>query len=119
MLQAGGQRRREKAMKRIVVAAILGAAALSSNARAEMEKKTERLWKAKCASCHGADGKGETEQGRKLGVKDYTSAEWQKSKTDAQIKAAIVDGVKGMDGYKDKLAADQVDALVAGVRALK
>ena len=28
-------------------------------------------YKSKCASCHGADGKGETPAGKKLAVKDF------------------------------------------------
>jgi len=51
--------------------------ALPLVARAEVDKKVEKLWKTKCASCHGADGKAQTEQGQKLGVRDYTSPEWQ------------------------------------------
>ena len=43
-------------------------------ARAEVDKKAERNWKAKCASCHGADGKGQTDQGKKLKVEDMSSA---------------------------------------------
>ena len=30
-------------------------------------------YKAKCASCHGADGKGETAMGKKFGLKDLAS----------------------------------------------
>jgi mono/diheme cytochrome c family protein len=106
-------------MIRKISAAMALALALPAAARAEVDKKIERTWKGKCAACHGADGKGQTEQGQKLGIKDYTKPEWQKAKTDADIKKAIVDGVTGMEGYKDKLAADQVDGLVAFVRALK
>ena len=92
-------------------------------ARAEADKKTEKTWKAKCASCHGADGKGKTESGEKMGVVDLTSAD-AKKKTDDQIKDAIANGAKGkgdavMDGYKDKLSAEEIDKLVAHVKALK
>jgi mono/diheme cytochrome c family protein len=100
-------------------AALAMAAALPSMVRAELDKKTERLWKAKCASCHGADGKAQTDQGQKLGVQDYTKPEWQKAHTDEQLKQGIAEGTKGMDGYKDKLAPDQIEALVAFIRALK
>jgi mono/diheme cytochrome c family protein len=93
-------------------------------AHAEANPKTARTWKAKCASCHGADGKGQTEQGKKMHIADMTSPEWQKSKTDAQLKTAIESGVKKeggaeMEGYKDKLAPADIDALVAYVRTLK
>ncbi len=96
-------------------------------AHAEVDKKTERTWKAKCSSCHGADGKGQTDQGKKMGVADYTAADWQKGRTDDQLKAAISDGIKRekagkkqeMDPFKDKLDAAQIDALVGYIRSLK
>jgi len=86
----------------------------------------DRLWRAKCASCHGADGKGQTEQGKKMAVRDMTTAEVQKD-SDDKLKSAINDGLKTekggvkqeMEAYKTKLRPDQVDALVAYVRALK
>lgn len=93
-------------------------------ALAEVDKKTERLWKSKCASCHGMDGKGQTEKGKKMKVADYSTAEWQKGRTDAQLKKAILEGVnttkdgvkQEMDGYKD-LTPEQVDQLVLMTRS--
>lgn len=110
-------------MSRMIAAALLF---VSLAARAEADKKTERLWKAKCAACHGADGKAQTDQGQKMGVADYTSPAWQKAHPDAELKQAIHDGVdtvqdgkkQQMDGYKD-LSGEQVDALVAHIRSLK
>jgi mono/diheme cytochrome c family protein len=91
--------------------------------RAE-DKKSERLWKAKCASCHGADGKAQTDQGKKMGVLDYSTATWQKAHADAELKQAIRAGVdktqdgkkQQMDSYKD-LSDDQVDGLVTYIRS--
>ncbi len=94
------------------------------NASAETDPKTVRTWKAKCASCHGVDGKAKTETGEKLAIPDMTSPAWQKKVGEAQMKVAILDGVKregkpeGMDGFRDKLSPEQVDALVAFVRDL-
>lgn len=109
-------------------AAVLLAASglLSSTARGETDKQTERLWKSKCAACHGVDGKAQTDQGRKQAVADYTTAQWQKGRTDAQLRKAILDGVsqerdgkkQQMDGYKDQLTPNQVDQLVAHIRSL-
>lgn len=107
--------------------AAIAAALVPLTARAEVDKKTERTWKAKCASCHGADGKGKTDQGQKMQIADYTDAAWQKSKTDADIKKAITDGVKRekngakqeMEPYKDALAPEQIDQLVVYIRSLK
>ena len=106
------------------LAALLCTAVFPRSASAESDVKTVRLWKVKCASCHGADGKGKTETGEKLAIPDMTTADWQKKVTDAEAKAAILDGFKrpdkkeGMDAYKEKLEPAQVDALVAHVRSL-
>lgn len=111
-------------MKRIVflVAAFVLAAAPASAA----DKKIERLWKSKCSSCHGADGKGETEKGKKMKLGDLSAAEWQKKATNDDIKKVINDGMKSdkdgvkkeMDGYAD-LTDEQKTGLVAFVRELK
>jgi mono/diheme cytochrome c family protein len=94
---------------------------------ASADPATDRLWRAKCASCHGADGKAQTEQGKKMAVGDMSTADWQGKLSDAQIKSAISDGLKRdkdgvhqeMEAYKAKLRPDQLDPLVAYVRALK
>jgi mono/diheme cytochrome c family protein len=99
------------------------ASVCAAAAHADTNPKTARTFKAKCASCHGADGKGQTEQGQKMHIADMTKPEWQKSKTDADIKNAIENGVKKegaeMEGYKDKLPPADIEALVAYVRTLK
>src|SRR5262245_27465120 len=63
-------------------------------AAAEVDKKTVRTWKAKCSSCHGEDGKGQTEQGKKMGIRDMSSPAFTKDMTDAKMKDAILNGVK-------------------------
>ena len=104
---------------KVVLLALIGAAA----AHAEVDAKIVRTWKAKCASCHGVDGKGDTETGKKAKISDFTKADWQKSKTDAQLKTAIENGTKKegaeMDPYKDKLDSAQIDGLVQYIRTLK
>jgi mono/diheme cytochrome c family protein len=90
------------------------------------DPRTLRTWKAKCAGCHGDDGKGGTEQGKKMGIGDMTAAAWQKGFTDEQVRAAIQSGFKRdkngkhqeMDSFKDALRPDQLDALIAYVRSL-
>jgi len=114
-------------MKRNGWIALAALALLPLAARAEADKKTERLWKAKCASCHGADGKGQTDQGQKMGIADYTAASWQASHDEAKVKAAIESGVnrekngkkQEMDPFKDKLEPAQIDSLAAFVKQLK
>ena len=108
-------------------APLLIAFAVSGSALAAApDQKTVRLWKSKCAACHGADGKGDTDQGKKMKVSNMATAAYQKSKTDDQLKKAILEGVKQekdgvkqeMDPYKGELTPEQVDALVKYIRAL-
>ena len=50
---------------RILAKSMLLAVTLCAvSAHAQEDKKTARNWKAKCASCHGAEGKADTEQGQ-------------------------------------------------------
>jgi mono/diheme cytochrome c family protein len=96
-------------------------------ATAQVDKKVRRTWKAKCASCHGGDGKGDTEQGKNMGVRDMTSPEFWKDLTDDKMKDAITNGIKQtkdgkvqeMEPYKDKLKPADIDALVAYVKTFK
>ena len=70
--------------------------------------------------------KGATEQGKKMGVRDMTSADFAKE-TDAKMKDAITNGLKQtkdgkaqeMEPYKDKLKPEEIDNLVAYVKSLK
>ena len=94
-----------------------------SSAAQAADAKTVRTWKAKCASCHGAEGKGDTEQGVKMNLPDMSKPQWQKENSDEKMKQAILNGVKkegteGMDAYKDVLSPEQVDGLVAYIRSL-
>ncbi|HZR09635.1 MAG TPA: cytochrome c [Myxococcales bacterium] len=105
-------------MRKISGFVFLAILAGSSLARAEVDKKTERTWKSKCASCHGADGAAQTDQGKKLGIKDYTSPAFHAANTDADLKKAIVDGKgQNMPAYKD--LAEQSDQLVQIIRSFK
>ena len=81
-------------------------------------------WENECASCHGPDGKGQTKQGKKLKVKDYTDAKVQADMKDEEMLKAIVEGVKDngkerMKSFKETFSADEAKDLVAFVRKLK
>ncbi len=75
------------------------------------------IYAAKCAKCHGSDGSG-TEKYKKKGIKDFTDAKWQKSRSDAQFTASISNG-KGevMPSWKAKLSAEEIKTLVGLVRS--
>jgi mono/diheme cytochrome c family protein len=74
------------------------------------------IYKAKCASCHGADGAGA--MAKKMGSRDLNSAEFQSS-SDADINAVIAKGKGKMPGYEGKLSADDITAVTKYIRTLK
>lgn len=75
-------------------------------------------YKAKCASCHGVEGKGDTAIGKTMKVKDLASLEVQKQ-SDADLATIIEKGKKPMPGYEGKLTKEQIDGLVKYIRSLK
>jgi cytochrome c6 len=76
------------------------------------------VYKAKCASCHGPDGKGETAVGKSMKLKSLGAADVQKT-SDADLTKVIADGKGKMPAYKTKLSADEIKALVTYIRTLK
>ena len=116
-------------MKQVRVLASITAASFLVGATAFAQadpKKVERAWKAKCSSCHGAAGKGDTEKGQQMKIVDMTTPAFQ-AKKDDELKKAINDGVKKekggvkqeMDAFKGDLTPEQIDALIAYIRAFK
>jgi cytochrome c6 len=75
-------------------------------------------FKAKCAMCHGADGKGDTAMGKKYGLKDLGSAEVQKM-SDAELTGIITNGKDKMPKYEGKLSKEQIEEVVKYIRTLK
>lgn len=73
------------------------------------------VYKAKCAVCHGADGKGQTPMGQKMGLRDLGSPDVQKQ-TDKQLYDWTAVGKGKMPAYKDKLSDEEIKALVAHMR---
>jgi mono/diheme cytochrome c family protein len=74
-------------------------------------------YKAKCSACHGADAKGDTPVGKKMGIQDLASAEVQKM-SDDELAAVISDGKNKMPGYKKSLKPEQIKDLVGYIRSL-
>jgi hypothetical protein len=111
-----------KMTRSLVMLAVLTCSTFSFAA----DKKVERLFNAKCASCHGKDGKAQTENGKKMNMRDMGSAELQKL-SDDDMKKAINEGVKRekdgvkqeMDAFKDDLKPGDAEALVKMTREFK
>ena len=98
-----------------VTAVVLAAFALMSAPAKADAAAAEATYKAKCAMCHGPDGKGETATGKMMKARDFASEDVQKM-SDADLSSAISAGKGKMPPFKT-LSADQVKDLVAYVRA--
>ena len=76
----------------------LGLTAFAAAALSASAADAKAAYEKECAKCHGADGKGDTKMGKKLGAKDYTDAKVQAElKEDAAVKA-IKEGLKDKEG---------------------
>jgi mono/diheme cytochrome c family protein len=74
------------------------------------------IYAAKCAICHAKDGRG-LPNWRSKGQPDFTNANWQKSRTDAQVFDATKNGKgKYMPAFKAKLSDEEITAVVARIR---
>jgi cytochrome c553 len=107
-----------KKLLTLSVAVVLGAAlsAAAGDAKGIYDKS--------CAKCHGAEGKGDTKMGKKLGCKDYSDAKVQAEMTDEVATKAIKEGVKDKEGKilmkpAEGLSDGDVKDLVAYLRQFK
>ena len=75
------------------------------------------LYKSKCQSCHGADGKA-TAIGKKLGARDFQDPDVAKMSEEELAKITSA-GKNKMPAYKGKLTDDQIKELVKYVKQLK
>jgi mono/diheme cytochrome c family protein len=84
---------------------------------ASMRADDAGTFKAKCAGCHGPDGKGNTPAGKAVGVHDFASSEVQKM-SDADLAGIISMGKNKMPAYAKTLKDTEITALVSYVRSL-
>lgn len=99
--------------------AAMAAATLSARAG-----DAKALYEQSCLKCHGAEGKGDTKMGQKLGVKDYSTAAVQDALKDDAAFKSIKEGLKDADGKTlmkpaDGIADEDIKALVAYMRTFK
>jgi cytochrome c6 len=99
-------------MSGAVVAAIC---VLSTAARAQ--SAGEKVYRAKCSSCHGPDGAGATPAGKATKARDFCSDEVKKE-TDDEWTTIMVKGKNKMPSYDKKLTDAEVKDVVAYIRGL-
>ncbi len=79
---------------------------------------TDEIYAEKCALCHGDDGK-DSKIGIDFGVKDFTDAAWQGSRTDDEFVNSITNGNPENSNYLpfgDMLSEEEIKAMATCVR---
>jgi cytochrome c6 len=98
---------------RMTLAVLLGCGAIAVCSVSAAAQDAAATYKAKCAMCHGADGKG-----GKMGTKDFASPEIQKM-SDAELAEVIAKGkAPKMPSYEGKLKDNEIKDLAAYVKGL-
>jgi mono/diheme cytochrome c family protein len=105
----------------IVVAALTITASAAFSGQPEKTQPGKDVFTESCVLCHGDTG-SPPPMAKNLGVADLSSAQWQASRTDDQIRKVISEGSTKpnslMRAFKDELAPEDIDALVKYVRTL-
>jgi cytochrome c6 len=101
---------------RIGLLILLACGVMAVGSGSAVAQDAAATYKAKCAMCHGADGKG-SPTGLKMGAHDFTSADVQKE-TDAELTDVITKGKAKMPPYGGKLKDTEIKDLVAYIRGL-
>jgi cytochrome c6 len=105
-------------MKKLVQAVLAISAFALAFSTCSLADSGGDIFKAKCAMCHGADGKGATAMGKTLNLRDLGSADVQ-SQSDADLTGIITNGKGKMPKYDGKLSKDQINDVVKFIRTLK
>jgi cytochrome c6 len=106
------RRKNMKAPSRMALSILLLGSVVAIGSSAATAQDAAATYKAKCAMCHGADGKG-----GKMGTRDFGSAE-VKAETDAQLTDIITKGKGKMPSYGGKLKDSEIKDLVTYIRGL-
>ena len=81
------------------------------------DQKAQDLYKSKCQSCHGADGRA-TAVGKKLGARDFQDPDVVEM-TEEEIVQITTNGKNKMPAYKGKLTDKQIAELAKFIKEMK
>ena len=96
----------------------LGLGLLAAPLASAQSLEPPKLWiTAKCAVCHGKDGRGKTDTGKKLAVRDLRDAAVQKL-TDKELSKSISGGHARMPAFQRQVTAKDVRILLDYIRAI-
>lgn len=111
----------------IVLAALLSSSGIARGVperkSASRAKQVEELFTQNCALCHGADGRGETTQGKLLKTPDFTDPGWLKANSSMtatrKLRSIVTNGKAAMPGFGKKLTRSEINSLVDRVRKFR
>ena len=106
-----------KSMSKVICLATVVAAALLLGTKTRADDKSAATYKAKCATCHGADGKGDTPAGKSTKVRSFADPEVVKA-SDGDLAGIIEKGKSKMPGYGKSMKPDEIKDMVAYIRSL-
>ena len=106
-----------KSMLKVISLATMVAALVLLSAGTRADDKSAATYKAKCAACHGADGKGDTPAGKSTKVRSFADPEVVKA-SDDDLAAIIEKGKAKMPGYGKSMKPDEIKDMVAYIRSL-
>jgi cytochrome c553 len=100
------------------VTALLVAFALAAPEAWAAARDARTLYNTKCALCHGRDGKSNPAL-KAAKVRNFNDSEWQKERSDEQLRRSIEAGKEGtlMRAFKDEISAEEITGLIKVIRA--
>ena len=102
---------------RTVAAVVTLFASVLFSVSASAQNAEEKSYKAKCASCQGADGRGATPYGKAAKARDFCSDEVKKE-ADDEWSTIINKGKNKMPAYDKKLAHAEGKGIVDYIGSL-
>ena len=98
------------------ILALVGAPFLGLS-RPQQAQKGQAIFQEQCVGCHGADGKAQTDMGKKVQAADLTSSAVQ-GQSDSKLENTIKSGKKKMPSFDGKLSDDEIGSVVAYIRQI-
>lgn len=104
----------------IVAVFLLMLAAGCRPAESQPSAKGKAVFESLCARCHGREGHGGAAVGKAPAPRNFTDPTFQRTRTDAQLREAIVHGRSdgAMPPFGTAFTDEELDALVAHIRTL-
>jgi mono/diheme cytochrome c family protein len=97
---------------------LLANTVVASSASKQTSDAAQTVFKQRCSKCHGEDGRGDTDTGKSLKVKNLRSVAVQKL-SNKQLASVIKEGKSNMPPFKYVMSDDEINSLVAYVLSLR